>query len=760
MIEDKDIPDPRKMAILEYTHNNDIRNSLDGYGLSDYFATYNHNAIGNKLKRATNWGENNYTYGVPKANLIVEGSVNLPRVMVNFLANTLGINATVRYAVLRPTNNGHMTYQILTNQYGYDMSENTFNYSGRTVYLKDVEIVYCADTIDNIIDPDTLNPLGYSPASGKTPFRLEDRSRVWTEWRRDASASKDYAVITYCYSVPGEKESDPSKEVTGTFTLDFLAYEYSGVQNKPEVGEGADVSPITDDASIERDYVMVGYTTTAGKLGTFTYEHGSGNHPVLDRMYDSEDVINYFAPNIYFRLMGNDLTEDVHKNTDEYKSSIKLCKRLGLNWLAVADELNKNIESMKDVSQMFITTCIPANTESTRGREYLYAYFDNLYRLMPNSVPTTEYSDLRKNFLTQYAKGGMTIDIKDRVYTSRISFKSIGYTDVIGSIGEVGTVTGGLDTLEVRKRVNGSVFPREIIDLDFHSYRKQISPTVYREIIIYGLTSTQVVKGGHSTTASGDDENLMIPLDQQVLRGMGIDKNKLISESLHIVFNTLKVVKKKWYESGIFKAIMFVVAVFISLWTGGAGITLYTVLYAVVQTIVVGAILNLAIKFMVNKLGINVGTAFAVVAVIALLAGGYSSISKTSVAGLTSQQLVAIANQSFNISNNGYQIEMVNLQQEFIKSGELHMEKMEELQKEIEATGITKAISSPLYLMSPLVTQSSFVVGETPANFFTRTLSCDANLATLSMIDNYVDLSVQLPTFIGTYYGAQQDELG
>ena len=228
------------------------------------------------------------------------------------------------------------------------------------------------------------------------------------------------------------------------------------------------------------------------------------------------------------------------------------------------------------------------------------------------------------------------------VYTQQISFSSIGYMDIEGTIGAVGSVQSGqgISNVTVGRKVKGLLY-RPSATSSYHYYRKQLTATTYREVRVYSLSSTEVVQGGYSTTASGDSENLLIPLDLAVNHEFNPRQlEELYTKSMYVVLNTIKVVKTKWYQTGVFKAIMFIVAVVVSYFfpPGGAAVWTWTAAaYAVVQAVVISLVISLVVKLLVS-LGVNVGIAAAIVAIASLIYGGYLAFTKTTSVIVTGKQ--------------------------------------------------------------------------------------------------------------------------
>ena len=761
LIEDRDIPELGQVALFDYLYaNNANRNSFVDMdkSYSTHLIKANANSISSKLRGSRRWAENNYTYGIPEASAFNAVNQDVRGKLEAYLQEVEGKTVQLIYGLFMPANALHIAYQKLIDNHGYDFTNNTLadltTQLGTTVYLEDIQIHYCKYTYENLADPETVMQYGLAATHGYTPWRANNVKAQHTAFVDDPNATKDFALVSYSYLSNGNK-------TIGTFEVDFLDYEWSGLE--PEEGlDDSDtdnidpdaIAPITTDEDDEKDYIIAQYyvkdDNDVSVVKVFTYEYDSSTNPKLENLFSPTRMVGKFYPNIYLRLYGTNLASEPHHDTDEFKASKKYCLKLGLKYQSISDEIHKAVGSLKDVTQIFISTQLQANSSDPLIQEYMFEYFYALYSRLPKSIAGTEYTSLNKNYINGYSKPGMTISISDRVYSSQVSFKSIGYVDVKGSIGEVGTVKLSYTTQEVTSNRLIQRFMKSSITC--HVYRKQLTEDTYRELTVYGLSSSQRVGGGKSTTATGKDSNLYIPLDDTILvEFLAKEKTKIVSKSLIVMINTLKVVKQKWYETSIFKIIMFVIAVVVSVVTGGQGMTLYAIAYATVQAVAVGIVLNIAIKFLVKTLDINLGALFAIVAVVLIILGAGAYIGNGgSMMGMTSAQFMQAANYSIQISSASNQLEiskMIEAQNKYSVEMEAKMKELAELEEEMNPDKFLSAY----YLMSDSIRLPDIRVGEIMNDFIARTLSVDAGLAPLSLIPNMVNLTVQLPTFQQTH---------
>ena len=361
------------------------------------------------------------------------------------------------------------------------------------------------------------------------------------------------------------------------------------------------------------------------------------------------------------------------------------------------------------------------------------------------------------------SKQGQSIQIKDNAYTQQVSFNSIGYIDIAGSIGKVGTVTSGMGRESVKTAKYKSALFKAFSVATYHWYRKQLTATTYREVRVYGLSSTEYVKGGKTTTASGDSENLLLPLDLAVDHEFNNRKKELLyTKAMYIVLNTLKVVKQKWYQTGIFKAIMFVVAVVIGYFFPPAGVAAMSwvaAAYAVAYAVAINLVISVAVKILVN-LGVDVGAAAAIVAVVALVMGGYAAITKSgSAVGVTTQKLLQMSSTAFSVSSQGYALQTQRAIKDFNSLMADLTAEQKELQEKAKEFGLGQ--HGPLLMFEPPLS-IGIRIGESPDDYYDRSIRINNFAGTIySLTEQSVDLSLALPTSQQTLSQIQEklDEL-
>lgn len=757
MVDDEDIVPSSKIAVLDFImsqHSSSTRVSADS--MSDYIIRAGINNIVARAKKSRNFSKrSSYAYGLTESNLVSRAEVDIKAAIQDSLEKVYPQGVLVKDAYFGPMNNFYFLKPILNNKYGYDYDTNELITESKRIgfkcYMESAVIKYSKYSTEALVDPDTIKQVGLSAEAGYTPFRSFNPNATQVPWESNYAGDYDIAVVTVVYAdAKGDKK-------TYTITINYLDYERSS--KPPETGlDDADtnniepdaVTPKVEDTLDGKDFYQANYEYTENgktKTSTFIYLYKSGLDSKLDNLFNVTDTFGSYIPRIYARMDGMACNDSSLKNTDKYKAMVGLCKQLGMNWSEWVDEIHKSVGSVGDVSQIFMTYSLPANTKDPLIQEYLFEYFMGLYGRIPNVFATTEFADLRSDMVSYGSKQGQSIQIQDKVYTQQLNFKSIGYMDISGSIGKVGTVTSGHTSEIVNTAVRPTTPFRATSSITYHWYRKQMTEKTYREVRVYGLSSTEVVSGGYTTTASAESENLLVPLDMAVEHEFSFkEKELLYTKSMHIILNTIKVVKKKWYQTGIFKAIMFVVAVVVGYFFPPAGVAAMSWLaaaYAVAYAVAINLVISVAVKLLVS-LGLDVGVVAAVVAVVALILGGYAAISKSgSVVGVTTKELLQASSAAFNISSQGYAIQTQNAVKEFNSLMTDLTNEQKRIQEQAKELGVSG--SNIVLFESPI--SVDIKIGESPDDYYDRSIRVNNYAGAIySLIESSVDIGLTLPT--------------
>ncbi len=770
MVADEDIVPSNKMAVLDYTLSQGSSSTrLSSESLTDYLIKATTNNVVARTRKARNYAKKDtYYYGLPKSSMVILEGVDIKEAVTDVLDSMYPEGVIVKDAYFGPMNNFYFLRPILQQKYGYNYDTNELVEESRRIgfpcYMESAQIVYSKYTDMAIVDPDTLMQYGESAEAGYTPFRPANPKATQVPWQRNGERDYDVAIVTVVYSENGTRK-------TYQLVIDYLEFESSS--KPPEEGlDETDTDKIDPDAVAPykpkgidgSDFYQANYEYTKNGVShkeTFIYLYGSGVNSKLDNLFKKGDPFGEYIPRIYARLGGRKLTDDEFKDTPEYKAMVGICRQMGMNWENWVDEVHKSVGSLDNVTQIYMTYSLPANTTDPLIQSYLFSYFESIYGKLPDVTPDTNFGDLKREFIAGGSKQGQAYEISDKGYTQRVNFDAISYVDVSGSIGKVGTTESGTENRVVQVgRVGSTSRFRPYSSVTMHYYRKQLTTTTYREYQVYGLTLEEIVQGGDFTRAAGTSEELLLPIDISIDHGFSMRELELLySKAMYLVLNTLQVVKTKWYQTSIFKIIMIVIAVILSYFFPPAGIAVWTWMaatYAVIQAVVIGLLIQLAVKLLV-KLGVDVGTAAAVLAVVALMYGGFTALTKTTgFAGMNTVQLLQVSSQAFNASSQGFALQTKAAIKEFNSLMTDLTEEQKELQRKARELGMGN--HGPLIMFEPPIS-IGVRMGESPDDYFERSIHT-TNLASTvySLVESYVDTGLQLPTSTGILRNLQEQD--
>lgn len=769
MVADEDIVPSNKMAVLDYTlSQNSASTRLSSESLTDYLlkATTN-NIVARARKSRTYAKKDSYYYGLPESSMIVTEGVDIKEAITEVLNSMYPQGVIVKDAYFGPMNNFYFLRPILQNKYGYNYDTNELVEETRRIgfpcYMESAQIIYSQYTNAALVDPDTLMQYGESAEAGYTPFRKANPKAVQVPWVNNGSSDHDIARVTVVYAdAVGAKQ---------TYTIDINFLDFESSSKPPTEGlDDSDTNNIDPDAVAPTkpkgidgaDFYQANYEYMKDGVphkDTFIYLYGSGVNSKLDNLFSRGDKFGEHIPRIYARLGGRKLTDEEFKDTPEYKSMVGICRQMGMNWVNWVDEVHKSVGSLDSVTQIYMTYSLPANTTDPLIQDYLFSYFETIYGKLPNTSPTTNFGDLNRAFLAGGSKQGQSYEIKDKGYTQRVGFDALAYVDISGSIGAVGTTQSGMETKLVQLgRVGSTSRFRPYSSVTMHYYRKQLTSTTYREYQVYGLTLEEIVQGGDYTRASGGSEELLLPIDLSINHGFSIRQLEVLyTKAMYIVLNTLQVVKTKWYQTGIFKVIMIIIAIVLSYFFPPAGVAVWTWMaaaYAVVQAVVIALLIQVAVKLLV-KLGVDVGTAAAVLAVVAVIYGGFTALTKTTgFAGMSSVQILQLSSQAFSASSQGFALQTKAAIKEFNSLMTDLTEEQKELQRKARELGMGN--HGPLLMFEPPIS-IGVRIGESPDDYFERSIHTTNIASTVySLIETHVDMGLQLPTSTGILRNLQE----
>lgn len=612
------------------------------------------------------------------------------------------------YFLFGPVNFMHMAWQRLQDLRDYDEAANTVTYLAAPRTFKDMAITL-------------RSGVAYDPASlallGNPPNKAYQDSLPW-----DPEAGSGYKVPFF-----------------QPFMYANVAEEYATVEviwqdNPPEGAMMSDTFQMPlGSYSTTDDYVMARYTV-GGVNRYWAYRIGAGTYPTLDALanFVPEEHGNFF-PFIHFRqnkqsLAGVEGTPG-YKQSNDYKKSKKIAKKLGLNYDDILEMINENPD-VADVDQSYMMFAVPANTEDPVEARYLYDFFNKYYgAMLDDAGPPPDW-------YTGQLSGG--IFIQDTKVKMQLFAYEIDKDVSNGVIGPVGTY----DVLLTEGPVNYGGYTRTE---QIYYFRYQHTPTQHRFIRVVGLGMHYHIAGQYAEAVIDDFRVILVPLDRSLTETYGMKaREKLYARSLHIIFNSVQVIKVKWYQSFWFKAVMVIVQVVLAVYSLGTSEAflafMSTSMYAiaamiVIEQIVIAIVINYAFQLFAKVVGAEVAMVFAV-AMAAYAAYTVATASNFRAALPKAEQLLKLANGLRQASLEVQIKDLVDEYNDFTVRSEAENEKLVEAAKLLENKS----------LVSPLV-----IFGETPENYYARTIH-SGNIGTVgfAMLHDYVDMALTLPTISQT----------
>ena len=303
-----------------------------------------------------------------------------------------------------------------------------------------------------------------------------------------------------------------------------------------------------------------------------------------------------------------------------------------------------------------------------------------------------------------------------------------------------------------------------------------------RMVINNGQHFNYVYKSNAVTTSAvaaiketDEESGFFFPLNMAIFKKMGIvDGTEMSNCSAYLILNSYKVVKKKWYQSGIFAVIVAIVVIVVSVYfppaggavgvlgangvvgatiTGFAATTTIALIAGAVANAIAGAILVAIISRVATKVFGNsiLGQLIAVVAVIMI--GNYQSAASNGSAPLSFSESFGSMMRAENLLK--LSMSAVNGYSDYINKSTMHiLAEAKELQEAysaetrrihemyVEQFGAGKVIDPMAF------TSTGQGQVESMDSFLTRTLMTGMDVAetTHSMLSEFASLTLTLDT--------------
>lgn len=757
VIQDKDLVDSVKAAMVTSLFSNS--------DLVDEILETSVNGLGTRVENMYQYAKAHSPYGLPTGEVYANTQ---GKDAIQAVLDTLeGQAVFIEYSRFGSPNGIHMGWMNLLEYHGYDPVTNQLAElsveKGTPVYLTDMVLELPAWMASGY-DKEEVAVWGKSPNGGYTP-------------ERTLVTGIDYAEVFYPASPPVFTNGllNPQLKVTYTWQTEAAVPPGDGstygVRHSFEKVSSTSVFTMpTRAVNTDTGYFHVKYVV-GGITKYWMYEYGSGTHPTLDAVFvDSPNVLGDFFPNIYFRL--NKVNLATNKTTEEYRINKKLAKYIGMDYSAISAGIHENAD-IGYVEQAFMTMGVPADSTDPLEQEYLFNFFSALYDATDADVRNSSdnFTDvglartmsIRRWALNFRSPAAETITIKDSAFQMDLSNSGILRARVRGSIGSIGAVSAGKAEFVYQTPVRIAYDNSESTLIDtkvpYRFYRKQVSALFYEEIQVVNAQMKYWILGGHHTVQGDQEEELLlIPIDRGILKKFNTrDSERLVSRSLHFVFNSLSVVKVKWYQQEWFGIFLIIVAIVITVFSVGgdggssltsalavlAGMTAQQILIWIAMKVLIYIVVREVFKLFVKAVGVEIAFIAAIIAMcygIKLgLEGSTGSLGGLEISAQTMLQTVNGIAQGINMELRSLNADLMG------EASSFNLFKQEKLTLLDKAKDLLDSDS----ILSPFV-----VLGESPEDYFKRTThSGNIGIYLIDDVHNYVSRNLQLPDFSASVGG-------
>lgn len=727
----------------------------------DVITQYRNNSMPSKFKRIQKFAskQNGYVFGLPTTVKLNDSKKAVKNVMLNYLSSLEGSPVRILYAVIGDKSFVHYAWLKLVSQYGYDGKTNELmvlsTLKGSPCYLVDGTCIYSPRSWDayEVVISNQGDMLGFNG--------FKDKSKV----AKNVLGTADSFEFTYQYTIGSETRTEK-------VTVDM-----SDVNPPPKTETYLSKGKRETRTLYEKegDFIQACYQIN-GAIKFFTYKYNSGGNQQLDNSIDFDAGLGSYFPRLYLRLSGKAIKDS--QDEIRLKHTKKFCRALGLKLDDVTKRVEESIgDNLNDTRDIYITLVARPNEDKDDNIicKYLFNYFDRLYKSSKPQYGMKIKSDVNlavvDNVSSQFIlTNGIMKDVIDGVakrtdgtplkkgeyyITRKNAFPDIELVAVKEQFR--GVYEDGIDPLKA-VRVMKALKKR-------HFIYYQITATKCIQLLVSNL-QFKVDVSGHTATVEGDSDELAIPLDISVVNDLSQkEKEYLFHKCLHIQITLLKVTEVKWYKTGIFKVVMAAVGIAIAIFTAGAGAPIGAVLTNIAISTAVGMTLSFAMSAIIKwaiKLGLDAKTAAALAIIVEV---GIAAASRGTKLGsiLKADDLFHQFNMVAGVYQNAVNLKVQQLQSQV----QDFMNKAKDKEKELDALKsamLTKHIPLPLQLESDRNAKKNFNVnlGETPEEFYTRTMFFDIVGVDEAFINNFAEITTILPTFkdtVSDYYNKKQEQL-
>lgn len=488
----------------------------------------------------------------------------------------------------------------------------------------------------------------------------------------------------------------------------------------------------------------------------YSYAYGSGSQ-VLDDVIDDfeEESLGDFFPIIPLRI------DNQSVNVTNFPTLTPLVKR-ALYAQTGKDTYSKLLSSIEDtpdindLDYVYNIIAVSLNTPELVGRKYLFNFFDALRQVTfsnPNAEKkvTVKAANMGINYHIEITWKAITKTQGSGLYSPTSLPNTVEVVDSTLYSDSSGSTANWLNSIIGKKH---TVF----------KYVWQKSHTEWECLEIDSLMYYNKVYSGKEVTISAfdalrdeEESDFLVPLSINLYNELSIvDATQLATSCSYLLINVYEKKKKKWYQRGIFKVVLVVLAVVITVYTGGLGAGSVGVLgtnlsvgaalgFQGLAAVLVGAAVNALAGMVVTEVitrasiaafGKEIGV---VISSLISLGMNMALNGKTLADMLNANTLITLT----KAAGEGYQAYLNRKYQELQKDFVDLQHREKDLLKLIGDKSDTLFGSTNIDLLSVMEVKrrSNVVYSETPDEFFMRTTLDGSTM--IDMVLSYVDTTLK-----------------
>ena len=549
---------------------------------------------------------------------------------------------------------------------------------------------------------------------------------------------------------------------------------------------------------------------TWGPMKIHIYKLGSGN-ATLDAMFATTYTGPQYLPIIPIRL-DNQFISDTSP-TVLYPLAKKAMKRaIGANFDDIEASIADNA-SLGDIDYAYAMFGVSLNTKENSCRKYIYKFFKGILD-DPNLVSPGDYTQYLLDL--QAAEDSVTAwnawrdsvspgvePVKlpyPEVPISKVKISSSGshvnyhievlWSNIVETVGtgliiptaKAGdvwiTVATGLSRTQYARMTNYATQQVDLVSLIYSDQHTTINwqetDNTWRKLVITGLVHRNFIYGVDSVfitaaeaLADPDESGFIIPLNEDLYKAMGMkDKTQMATASCFLVFNSYQIVKQKWYQTDLFKFLLIVVAVVVTVLFPPAGVAAKAAAVATgtalgfsgATALIIGFIVNYLAAIIITKLimdasthvfGDKIGTIIGTIIAIVTLQVAQGLIGGQSAAVTFNNMMQAPNLLKLTIPvGNSYANYINESSKDILKQTEQLMQDAQSKSKEIaEKYEEMFGNSDMAFIFDPkLLAERNAVLGESLDSFLERTLMTGSDIVdiSLNMLHDFAEITLSL----------------